>query len=49
VIDNVALRQAYPRIGLRGDVNHVRLGGAGELLGVSVPGVSKYERTGVVM
>jgi hypothetical protein len=49
VIDNVALLQSYPCVGLRGDVDHARLGGAGELRGVSVPGVSKYERPGVVM
>jgi hypothetical protein len=49
VIDNVALLQSYPCVGLRGDVDHARLGGAGELRGVSVPGVSKYEGAGVVL
>jgi hypothetical protein len=49
VLHNVNRRQPYPRVGLLGDVDHARLGGAGELGGVSVACVSKYKGPGVVV
>jgi len=47
VLHNIDRQQPYPRVGLLGDVDHARLGGAGELRGVSVEIISKCEGAGV--